>query len=182
MAEIHVQSGLSSSIFPHLRRPLEAMEKLIDDLPSDADAKFSIWDDWQPIVDAIVTKKKRGTLKGPVIFIAHSQARESAERMSFELAKWGISVDYIAMISPSLGTIQGPVRPLGSNVMWVDEFYEVVSMIALGRIFGGGKPFYGSSFSGIKNVYRRLSGGHVGVAANPFVRKTIINKVKDLLA
>jgi len=178
MAEIHVLSGLGSSIVKNLREPLLAIEKLIDGLPSEADAKSWIWNEWQTPTDAIITKKKRGTLKGPVVFIVHSQGQEGGANAAEALAKYGIAIDYFASISPTLGV----TRPLGGNVLWTDEFYESVSLIQFMRIFGGGRVNYGPFYSGVRNKYQKLSGGHVGVAANPFVRSTIINKVKDLLA
>lgn len=177
MAEIYVLSGLGSSIVKNLREPLIAIEKLIDDLPSEADAKSLIWNEWQVAADDIITKKKRGTLKGPVVFIVHSQGQEGGANAAEALSKYGIAVDYFASISPTLGM----TRPLGGNVLWTDEFYETASFIQFMRIFGGGRVNFGPFYSGVRNKYTKLNGGHVGVAANPFVRKTIINKVKSLL-
>lgn len=177
MAEISVLSGLGSSVIANLREPMVAIEKLIDALPSEADAHSYIWNDWKPIADFLITKKKRGTLKGPVVLIVHSQGQEGGAEIANAIAPHGITIDYFASISPTLGK----TKPLGGNVLWVDEFYEAVSPINFLRIFGGGRVNYSGYFKGVRNKYTRLSGGHVGVAANPFVRSTIVNRVKALL-
>ena len=181
MAEIHLFAGLASSIVPGLRRPIEEMERLVDALAAaragGVDAHTHVWDRWRDVREGLEAKRRAGTLAGPIVFISHSQGRVASGELCAWASSRGVRIDYLAEISPTLAE----AKPVTAAVAHVDEFYEAVSLIALGRIFGGGRVRYASDFRGSRQVFNNLSGGHVGVARNERLRKAIVGRIGGLL-
>lgn len=175
MAQIHIFSGLGSSLLPSLRRGTEALENLIDALCPDA--QHHIWNDWEEVEKTITPDG------GPVVLIFHSQGAEAVAKIAQRLKARGITVTYVGAIDPTAGRFPA----FGSNVLKVDEFFASSGFPAFARrfpIFGQGKCLFDASFRAMGRVHRlyHIRGSHVGVASDKHVHATILASVKDALA
>lgn len=186
VTEIHLFSGLMSRNVSRFRMPILILERLIDDLPSTADAVPHIHDDWPAVRSSLLRKHRSGTLQGPVIFIVHSQGQESAGELCASL-NGIINVDYLAAISPTLGR----TKAIPTTCRRIDEFLETSGGIHAGRqlsrAFGGRKgrvllaPNYIQMNPTGYAEYVIQGTDHISVANSPFVRKHIVNQVKLVL-
>lgn len=176
MSAVYCLSGLLSSKSKRLRAPILSLESIIDKMEQKDVAHSLIWNEWPEVIKRIVVDKAKNGA-GPIALIVHSQGQEGAAEICQAVAKYGIVIDYLASISPTLGA----TKAIGSNVVWVDEFYEAASPIQFLRVFGNGRVNYDKSFRGVPNRFNGLPGGHVGVASNTFVVKRVTTMVAKVL-
>lgn len=173
MAQIHLFSGLGSSLLPWLQRGTQALEDMIDKIGI-ADAEHHIWNDWQRVGMAI---RPDG---GPVILAGHSNGVLACAQIAQMLLKRGIEVRYIAAIDPTAARFPA----FSSNVLAIDEVWASSGFPALARripIFGQGKCLFDPSFRGVHRLYH-IRGSHIGVASDKHVHATILAGVKEALA
>ena len=177
-AEIHIFSGLGSSVFRGLRRGTDQLEHLIDQMPGDADAKTHIWNDWASVAESIIARHRQSE-KRPIILIGHSNGVFASAKIAERLATWGIRVDYIAAIDPTLKRFP----EVGSNVRLVDEFRASRGFVALGRRLSKGRKATvrrNASFGGAYRVFNHRA-SHVGIAGLAAVHNAIGREVRKLL-
>lgn len=176
--EIHIFSGLGSSLFQSLRRGTDQLEHLIDQMPGNADAKTHIWNDWRRVADDI-TSHHRKDGSTPVILIGHSNGVFASTKIAEVLAGRGIHVRYIAAIDPTLKWFP----KVGYNVMQVDEFHASRGFVAIGRKLSRGRKatIHGDKeFQGVHHVFKHRA-SHVGVAGLAAVHNVIGSKVRTIL-
>ena len=178
MDEIHLFSGLGSSIFPGLRRGTRALETMIDGLP--ANAEHHIWNQHPKVAQGIVDRSIRlGIRPGRVVLIGHSNGVLACAEVAAYLNRFSIQVDFIGAIDPTAAKF-----PAVNNAKKVDEFWASSGWPALMRRFSknrSGAVQYGPGFSGEKRLYF-VKASHVGSASDPMVRKTIMASVREVLA
>lgn len=179
MAEIHIFSGLGSSIVASFRSGTNYLEKIIDELPSEADAKTHIWNNWDNVYRDILRKKINGTLEGPIILVGHSNGVFACMMIAEKLKMHNVKVDYIGSIDATLKAFP----EAGWNVDFIHDFHATRGMVALGRRMSKGKRatvLPNKKFKGeLKPI--RVSSGHVAASSNLIVIKTISEKVKELI-
>jgi len=171
--QIHLFSGLGSSLIPSLQRGTRTLESMIDKLGA-ADAKHHIWNDWQKVAMAI----KPGA--GPVMLIGHSNGVLACAAIAKALQARRIQVAYVAAIDPTAARFP----PFGGNVQLVQEFWASSGFPALVRripLFGQGKCLFDERFRGVRELYQ-IRGSHVGVASDHHVQSTIFRAVKKTLS
>lgn len=170
MAQIHLFSGLGSSLLPSLRRGTRTIESLIDKI---TDADHHIWNDWRKVAASITAGK------GPVVLIGHSNGLIACAEIAKVLRSRGIDVRYIGAIDPTAGRFPA----FGSNVLRVDEFWASSGFPALARripLFGQGKCLFDPGFRGAHRLYH-MRGSHIGLASDEHVHATILAGVKEAL-
>lgn len=169
-AQIHIFSGLASSVFSSLRKGTDELERVIDGLPSSADAQTHIWNDWKDVAKNIVAARKGGNAS-PIILIGHSNGVLACAEVAQVLYRRGIDVDYMAAIDPTLKSF--PV--IQNNVKLIDEFHASRGFVALGRWFSRGKKasiITAKRYKGTLNK-KKYRASHVGVVSLAAVRKRI---------
>lgn len=178
MNEIHIFSGLGSSIFPSLSYGTRTLEKLIDGLP--AEAEHHVWNDWRRVADQIVYRWQKTKNPFKTILIGHSNGVIATNEIAAYLAKRGLPVDYIGAIDPTAASF-----PLvGMNVGEVSEFWASSGWPALSRRFTGNRRaalHFVPGWPGIHRLYH-ITGSHVAVASSKRVHEIIVQDVKRVLA
>ena len=170
MSEIHVFSGLGSSIIPRYREGTNKLEKLIDALPGENDAITHIWDEWEMVADAIIKRRGRRFQTAPVILVGHSNGVYAALKIAHKLNRAGIRVAYLASIDRTLKACPD----LPENVDFCHDFRA-----ALGRLWGKVRP--APNFTGKFQVVNLPGVSHVDAASHPEVHRTILAKVDQLI-
>jgi hypothetical protein len=176
--EIHVFSGLGSSLLPSLRSGTKAVEALIDALPY-AEADHHIWSQWRRVADAIVDRWKRTKEPFKVALIGHSNGVIATNEIAQHLALRGIKVDYIAAIDPTAARFPD----IRSNVHECSEFHASSGWPALTRRFTGNKRaalHFTDAWPGIHRLYH-IPGSHVACASNKRVHEVIIGDLERIL-
>lgn len=171
--QIHLFSGLGSSLIPSLQRGTRTLESMIDKL-GHADAQHHVWNDWLKVGMSI---SKDG---GPVILVGHSNGLIACAGIAKMLQARGITVAYVAAIDPTAARFP----PFGGNVQLVQEFWASSGFPALARripLFGQGKCLFNGAFHGVHELYH-IRGSHVGVASDHHVQSTILAAVKQTLS
>jgi hypothetical protein len=178
MDEIHIFSGLGSSIFPSLSWGTRTLEKLLDGLP--ANAEHHIWNDWRVVANNIVWRWTKTKTPFKTIIIGHSNGVISTNSIAAHLAARGLPTDYIAAIDPTAAAF--PL--IGHNVGECSEFWASSGWPALMRRFTGNKRaalHFVPAWPGIHRLYH-IPGSHVACASNQRVHQTIVADVKRVLA
>ena len=176
MAEVHIFSGLGSSIFRPLQVGTRAIEGLIDGLG--ADAKHHIWHEWDEVADRLIAKNERGNLEGPIILIGHSNGVLSICNIATRLASHKIEVEYLGAIDPTAAAF----APVSRNVKLVDEFWASSGYPKFKRWLTRNKRGacqFTKGFSGEHNLYQ-LKAPHVGIASHHYVHDRISNQVSRI--
>lgn len=175
--EYHLFSGLGSSVLPGLREPMEEIEAIVDDLPSEVDAKTHIWNDWEPVASGIIARHYGKRRMPVVVLVGHSNGVWACSEIAKKLSDHDISVKYVAAISPTLK----PTRPMAATVKRCDEFLEAWSFIQLWRNDTRGRVTLDSNSTRLK-TFSDLPGGHVGVANTDAVHRRILKITARLIA
>lgn len=171
-AQIHIFSGLASSVFSSLRKGTDDIERVIDGLPSSADAQTHIWNDWKDVAKKIVADSRGGNTS-PIILIGHSNGVLACAEIAQVLYRRGIDVDYIAAIDPTLKSFP----TIQNNVKLIDEFHASRGFVALGRWLSRGRKASIITAKRYKGVLRtkKYSASHVGIVSLAVVRDRIKN-------
>lgn len=180
MAEIHLFSGLGSSIIRPFQRGTRTLEGLIDGLPSAVDAKHHIWSSWNRIADQLIVKHKAGELTGPVVLIGHSNGVLAICNIAARLASHGIEVAYLGAIDPTAARFV----TVGHNVKQVDEFWATSGYPKLKRWMTKNKRAacqFVPAWNGEHNLWT-LKATHVGIGTHTYVQDRIFDQVKKKLA
>lgn len=171
--QIHLFSGLGSSLIPSLHRGTRTLEGMIDKLGV-ADAQHHIWNDWQKVAMAIKPDA------GPVILAGHSNGVLACAAIAKALQARRIQVAYVGAIDPTAASFPA----FGGNTLRVQEFWASSGFPALARripLFGQGKCLFDDTFRGVRELYH-IRGSHVGVASDHHVQSTILAAVKGTLS
>lgn len=177
-SEIHVFSGLGSSLFPSLSYGTRTLEKLIDAMPW-AEADHHIWNEWPAVAASIVARWGKTREPFKTVLIGHSNGVIATNQIAAYLAARRINVDYIGAIDPTAGAF--PV--IGHNVAETSEFWASSGWPALTRRFTGNKRGalqYVEGWPGIKRLYH-IPGSHVACASNKRVHDVILGDLKRIL-
>jgi hypothetical protein len=178
MDEIHIFSGLGSSIFPSLSYGTRTLENLLDGLP--ASAEHHVWNQWPEVASEIVRRWSKTKTPFKTILVGHSNGVIATNEIAKHLAARGLPCDYIAAIDPTAGSF--PL--IGMNVGECSEFWASSGWPALTRRFTGNKRaalHFVPGWPGIHRLYH-IPGSHVACASNPRVHQTIVADVKRVLA
>lgn len=173
--EIHIASGLGSSINPAFRAGTQALELKIDSMP--ADAQHWIWNAWPQALEEIAA---RASMRKPrrVVLIGHSNGVIFTNQIADGLRKLGIQVDLLVALDPTLAAFP----KLGTNVKRTMEFHATAGIVAMFRwVASGGKLRYTRDFAGKTEPAIIVPGGHVGLSVNPAVHKRVLQAVQETL-
>lgn len=179
MAEIHIFSGLGSSLFRGLRKGTDQLEHLIDQMPGDANAQTHVWNKHEDVAREIIAKRNRSTLKHPIILVGHSNGVLACMEIAKTLNSRGIKVSYIAAIDPTLKSFPAA----DGKIDHIDEFHASRGFVAFGRRLSRGRKasvHTGANFTGKHTVHRHRA-GHAGVAGLAAVHNVIGRRVRMLL-
>ena len=176
--EIHVFSGLGSSLFPSLSYGTRTLEKLIDALPY-AEADHHVWNEWPAVAASIVERWKKTKEPFRTVLIGHSNGVIATNSVAAYLAARRIQTDYIGAIDPTAGSF--PV--IGRNVAETSEFWAGSGWPSMARRFSGGRRGalqYVDAWPGIKRLYH-IPGSHVACASNKRVHDVILGDLARVL-
>ena len=183
--EIHIFSGLMSSIIRPFQRGTLALEKMIDTGSYDedflVDAQHHIWNSWRSVANRIIRLHNTGKLNGPVILIGHSNGVLACCKIAERLYHKGIKVHYIGAIDPTAAKFS----VINVNVGVVDEFWATSGYPCIKRFITRNKRAacqFTSEFniSGSHNKYE-IKGSHIGVSKNKKVANIIFSSIKNIL-
>jgi len=172
MPQIHLFSGLGSSLLPGLRSGTLTLEKMIDKL-NYADAKHHIWNDWKAVAASI---EPNG---GPVILIGHSNGVLACASVAKALQDRKIKVAYVGAIDPTAARFPA----FGNNVQRVDEFWASSGFPHAARgcpTLGQGKCLFDQDFAGKHQLFH-VRGSHIGVVSDEQLQATIVESVKTVV-
>jgi hypothetical protein len=176
--EIHIFSGLGSSIFPSLSYGTRTLEKLIDGLP--AEAEHHVWNRWREVADGIVYRWNRTKQPFKTILVGHSNGVIATNSIAAHLNARGLPCDYIGAIDPTAGSF-----PLvGMNVAECSEFHAASGWPALTRRWTKNRRaalHFVPGWPGIHRLYH-INSSHVGCASSKRVHEIIVSDVKRVLA
>lgn len=171
MAEVHIFSGLGSSIFRPFQKGTRTLERMIDNLPSDVDAKHHIWSSWKSVADRLIKAKRDGTLNGPIILAGHSNGVLACCKIAEALSRNGIKVAYIGAIDPTAAAFP----KIGKNVARVEEFWATSGYPKLKRLMTGNRRAacqFEPGWTG-RHTLKTLKATHVGLGSHPEVTRDI---------
>lgn len=177
--EIHVFSGLGSSLFPSLSYGTRTLEKLIDALPC-AEADHHVWNRWRPVAESIVARWGKTREPFKTVLIGHSNGVIATNQIAAYLAARRIQVDYIGAIDPTAGSFPD----IGRNVAETSEFWAGTGWPAISRRFTNGRRGalqYVDAWPGIKRLYH-IPGSHVACASNKRVHDVILSDLARVLS
>ncbi|MCB1460890.1 MAG: hypothetical protein KDJ90_00325 [Nitratireductor sp.] len=182
--EIPVFSGLGDALFD---AGTQAIEDMIDRLPSLAEADHWRWWQWEDVTDAILARARR---YGPptVITVGHSMGVDAMIKMAWRLNTHGIKVAYAAYIDPTAGREmrQPPnvekAQEFWSDPNWFGRLFNAPYRARTGDSSGkrGGKVIYPPGWDGAPPILIPNS-SHVGCASDPITRITIRRAVEEIL-
>ena len=177
-SEIHVFSGLGSSLFPSLSYGTRTLEKLIDALPY-AEAEHHVWNRWKPVADGIVNRWKQTKEPFKTVLIGHSNGVIATTSIAEYLGTRGLFVVYIGAIDPTAGAF--PI--IGRNVAECSEFHAFRGWPAITRRMTNnrrGALHFTNAWPGIHRLWH-IPGAHVAVASSPRVHKIILDDLARVL-
>jgi len=171
MAEVHLFSGLGSSIIRPFQKGTRTLERMIDGLPSDVDAEHHIWSSWKSVADRLIKAKHDGRLDGPIILVGHSNGVLACCKIAEKLSRNGIKVAYIGAIDPTAARFP----TVDHNVARVDEFWATSGYPKLKRWMTGNRRAacqFEPGWSGSHRL-KTLKATHVGLGSHPEVTRNI---------
>ena len=179
MTEIHIFSGLFSSIVPQFRKGTEDLTKRVNDLPGGGTAQHHIWVTWRLVAKRLVAKHKTGELDGPVILGGHSNGTLAARKIADALSKHGVIVDYEFSIDPTIFWFP----KVNHNVERHDEIHATSGISAVFRWLTrgwSGKVHYVDDWKG-ERFFLRREVGHVAIPSHPDVHERIVEQIGETL-
>jgi hypothetical protein len=178
MHELHVFSGLGSSIFPSLSYGTRTLDALLDKMPF-AECEHHVWNQWRGVADSIVNRWKTTKVPFKTVLIGHSNGVIAITEIARHLQSRGLPVDYIGAIDPTAARF-----PVISGNVEVSEFWASSGWPALTRRFTSnrrGACQFAPTYTGIHRLYH-IKATHVGCASNARVHEVILSDVKRVLA
>lgn len=183
--ECHISSGIGGFFVSYGTR---ALEKMIDDLPGETDAKEWNHGDYKKVTKGILERAKKFGKPYKVILGGHSYGCVFVAEIANELSKNGILVDYAFCIDPTAGFSQAKRMTLDKNVLKVDEFWATSGIPAMARKLTNNGVSRRQAVMSFVNGYDMdryklymVPGGHIPCASNEIVRKQVIKVVGNLL-
>ena len=179
MAEIHIFSGLLSSIVPQFRRGTEELTKRVNEIDDGVEAKHRNWIFWRIVAWRLIAKHRNARLIGPIILGGHSNGVLAARKVAKVLSKHGINVDYEFSIDPTIF----PFPKVDHNVNRHDEVHATSGICAIFRYITfkrSGSIFFVDNWNG-NGFYMSRKGGHVAIASYDNVHSRILDQVRQVL-
>ena len=180
-AECFLFSGLAAA---GSRRGTRALEKLIDELPLEVDAKHQTHRKWTNVLDGILARHIRF---GPalVLLIGHSYGALRCQQIAGNLNERGITVSYIAGIDPTALPRRHTPMKITPNVELVDEFHAVSGPPAARRKSDpsgkGGGRFIIPEVMHDRHYLEEVPYPHIRSARSEEVRERILSKISEIL-
>lgn len=175
--EIHIFSGLGSSIVPGLSYGTRTLERMVDKLG--ANAEHHIWNTWKAVAEGIIDRRNKSKVTPKVALIGHSNGVIAITEIAERLRLAGIPVQYMGAIDPTAGAF-----PAVNNAELIDEFWASSGIPQMARRLTNNKRgaiHHGPGFKGVHKLWM-IPGGHVPCASDPKVQKIILNSIKEALA
>lgn len=178
--ECHLFSGLFGV---GAKKGTKTLEKLIDDLPHEYDARHHRHGRWEWVRDGIISRNNQ---LGPatIILIGHSYGARRCQQIAAALNKSNIDVQYIAGIDPTALTLMQKPMKITKNVKSVDEFHATSGVCHRARKRDpsggqGGKYIIPNSLKP-KHKVITVPGGHKKCASAKITRKRIVKQVRKI--
>lgn len=175
--QIHIFSGLGSSIFPSLRKGTSEIEALVDRIAG-LDADHHIWNDWKDAYDAIIISKRKGRPVGKIALVGHSNGVLACAKLAEALSRAGVIVDYVGAIDPTAAGFP----KFDHNTLWVDEFWASTGWPAIIRVLTNDRNGACRFVDGWRGTHKKFAStsSHVALASKPAVHKRIVDKIEEL--
>lgn len=182
--ECHVFAGLGGFF---TSGGTKAIEKLIDDLPHEAEAHHHYHREWSATAAAIIARQRKYQDSPIVILIGHSYGAWKCQQIALRLKTFVITVHYVAGIDPTALPLGADPMRIPTNVLEVDEFWSTRGLFNAPLSVRkrhpdgsrGGKYVYPT---GIRPRVFELPGtGHIPAARHPTTVNTIVARVRKLL-
>ena len=181
--EIHVIAGLGGFF---TARGTKALDQIFDDISPVWDATHWYHGSWEKCSNGIIHRVKRYKDKPIIILVGHSYGALRNQQIAVKLKEEGIGVAYIAGIDPTALPFRHPPMRIPTNVEYVDEFWSTRGLFNMPlRVrkrkpdgSRGGKYTYSSRTA---HKTQEVRGGHIPCASADQTRKTILNKVLELI-
>lgn len=178
--ECHISSGIGGAFVSYGTR---ALEKMIDDLPGEADAVEWNHGDYKKVIAGILERSKKLGKPYKVILGGHSYGCVFVGEIAKALSKNGILVDYAFCIDPTAGFSEVKRMVLDKNVLKVDEFWATSGIPAIARKLSKKQArmsFVDGYDMSLHKVFT-VPGGHIPCASDEIVRKQVMKVVGNLL-
>lgn len=137
------------------------------------------WFKWKEARDRMIAAARKGEL---VAGVGHSYGCLELHKISIDLMKLNLPIEYIAGIDPTATPPGYGPMPIDANVNYVDEFWASFGWPAIARLRSpsgqaGGKFIYPY---GTRHKVRKYRSGHIALAGKKEVQDLIVEKVKEI--
>lgn len=183
--EIHGFAGLG---YPFTAGGIRALEKLIDDLPSKADAQTHPYWEADDIAKEIIFREQKFRDDPVVVFFTHSWGVKTGLEAAEMLGRHGIKVRYFAAIDPTALRRSDPPMTAPANIVQLDEFWSSRGGIFNFPLMARKRDPLGGKGGMVRNPHkvphfldRAVPAGHSATASHESVRKRILQQVKGIV-
>lgn len=179
--ECHISAGLLPTFTSY---GVKNIEKLVDALPSECDAKTWKHTQWKMVANGIIERAKKFGKPTSVTLGGHSYGCEFICLVAKELAKEGIKVDYMFAIDPTAGSVADKNMVVGSNVLRVDEFWATSGFPHFARKLTGNKHAalsFTDDYDMDNYAKMIIPGGHIACASNQIVVRRVLREIGRVL-